>query len=489
MTSTGPTPPPRPFGLIVAVFLIIELTPIFEVTMMSTALPTLITVFGVDTSTISWVLTVFLLVGAATAAIAGRLGDAYGRKRVLIALMVVSAVGSIVSVVTGTFAGVLVGRALQGTSAGLFPLLIGLAREVVPARRVALLASLTSGVSVIGGAFGALAAGILLQASGWHSMFVASALLAVVAILVALILPSPVVTRRVRGRLDVLGAVLMAPAIAAVLYGFTLSRTEGATPLVVGLVVGGLLLLAFWVVWELRTATPMFDLRIFRDRSLVLTLAATALSAVGIMSAPQLLTPLLQQSPTTLPVGLGLTPTQAGLLGLISGVLSFVLSPVAGRIAGRSGAKRVLTTGIALGVIGYAGFLVALHSVPGATVSVVIGSIGTALIVVGVPLVIVERVPVDDTSEAVGLIFTVGRTVFSAVGTAVAGVLLASSTVPGTTAPTSGAWTVAVLFVLVSGAAGIVVTLVIRRAVPLARRGPDDDRVVEARRAEVAADR
>jgi MFS family permease len=489
MMSTHRPTTTRPFGLVVAVFLIIELTPIFEVTMMSTALPTLITAFGVDTSTISWVLTVFLLVGAATAAIAGRLGDAYGRKRVLIVLMVVSAVGSVVSVVTGNFAGVLVGRALQGTSAGLFPLLIGLAREVVPAPRVALLASLTSGVSVIGGAFGALAAGVLLQTSGWHSMFVASAVLAIIAILVALILPAPVVTRRSRGRFDVLGAVLMAPAIAAVLFGFTASRTAGASPFVIGLVAGGAVLLAFWVLWELRTTSPMFNLRIFRDRSLVLTLAATALSAVGIMSAPQLLTPMLQQSPTSLPVGLGLTPTEAGLYGLISGVLSFALSPIAGRFAGRHGAKRVLVVGIALGVVGYAGFLIAVHSVPLATAAVVVGSIGTAFVVVGVPLVIVERVAVDDTSEAVGLIFTVGRTVFSAVGTAVAGVLLASDTVTGTTAPTSGAWSAAVLFVLITGAGAIVATLLIGRIVPLGRRGSVNEAVVEAQKAHAAADR
>ena len=194
MTTSLEVSPPRvrPFGLIVAIFMVIELTPIFEVTMMYAAIPTLMGAFHADAATISWVVTIFLLVGAGTAAISGRLGDIYGRKRILIILMVVSAVGSIISVVAGNLEGILVGRAFQGTSAGLFPLLIGLAREVAPARKVPLLISLTSGIGLIGGSVGALAAGILLQTSGWHSMFVVSAILAILAILVALILPKSV---------------------------------------------------------------------------------------------------------------------------------------------------------------------------------------------------------------------------------------------------------------------------------------------------------
>lgn len=472
----------RPFGLLIAIFLIIELTPIFETTMISTAIPTLMGAFQVDITTISWLITIFALVGTATAAISGRLGDLYGRKRVIIILMAISTVGSIVSLALGTFEGVLIGRALQGTSAGIFPLLIGLARESDTPKRVSLLASLTSGVSVIGGTLGALFAGILIDQSGWHSMFVASAALAVLAIVGALFLPRSTLnaSSQAQGRLDVVGAILLAPAIAALLFGFTSSRSQGLSPFVLGFVIVGLLLLAFWIVWELRVANPMFNLRLFRNRSLVLAFAATGFVAMGIMAGPQLLTPLLQQSPTTMPVGLGLTPTQAGLYGLISGVVSFVLAPFAGRFAGRFGARIVLLGGIALGVVGYVAFFFAVHDLALSVIAIVIAGVGTALVVVAVPLVIVEIVRPEETSEAVGLVYVTGRTIFTSIGIAVVAVLLASNTVPETTLPTRGSWNLAVGFVVATGIIGILAAFAIRKAKPLDQRsgvGVRDDGV------------
>jgi len=479
MSTTATPTQVRPFALIIAIFMIIELTPIFEVTMMYAAIPTLMGVFEADAATISWVVTIFLLVGAGTAAISGRLGDIYGRKRVLIVLMVISAAGSIISVVAGNLEGILIGRAFQGTSAGLFPLLIGLAREVAPARKVPLLISLTSGIGLIGGSVGALAAGILLQTSGWHSMFVVSAVLAVVAILVALILPRSVVAVAVRGRLDVLGALVMAPAIAAILFGFTISRNQGASPVVVGLIVVGAVLFGFWIFWELRIKNPMFNLRLFRTRSLVLTLVATAFASIGILSAPALLTPILQQTSTTMPVGLGLTPTQAGLYGLISGTIAFILSPLAGRVAGRRGGKLVLAAGIVLGVIGYASFLFSVHNLPLAIVGIVVGSVGTVFITVSVPIVIVENVDARDTSEAVALTFTVGRTIFSAIGTAVIGIVLASSTVPDTTAPTIESWNAGIVLVIIAGAIALAATIAIRKSTPMSQRGEVIEAIAE----------
>lgn len=473
MLSTDPTRSiaVRPFALIVAIFMVIELTPIFEVTMMYVAIPTLMATFDADASAISWVVTIFLLVGAGTAAIAGRLGDIYGRKKVLIILMLISAAGPIISVIMGNLEGVLIGRALQGTSAGLFPLLIGVAREVAPPSRVSVLISLTSGMGLIGGSIGGVAAGILLAAGGWRSMFIASAILAVVAILVALALPRSVGAVAERGRVDVLGGVLMAPAIAAILYGFTTSRTQGATPLVVGLIVVGALLFTFWIIWELRIKKPMFNLRLFRERSLVLVLIVTAFVSLGILTAPGLLTPILQQSPANLPVGLGLTPTQAGLYGLISGAIAFILSPVAGRVAGRLGGKVILALGAGLGILGYSGFFFSTHNLPLAIVAVVIGSVGTVFLTISIPIVIVENVSARDTSEAVGLIFTVGRTLFSAIGTAIIGVVLASSTVPGTTAPTISSWNVGIIFIVITGAAALAAIMAIKKSIPMNQRG------------------
>ncbi|MFT4259698.1 MAG: MFS transporter [Microbacterium sp.] len=461
----------RPFALLVAIFLVMELTPIFETTMIATGLPTLMNAFQIDITAASWLITIFTLVGAGTAAIAGRLGDIYGRKRIIIILMALSTLGSLVSLISGNFVGVLIGRGLQGTCAGIFPLLIGLAREAAEPRRVSLLASLTSGVSVIGGSLGALFAGVLIDTAGWHSMFVASAILAVIAIGGAALLPRSIMTAReaASGRLDILGAVLLAPAVTALLFGFMTSRSVGLSPLVIGILAIGLVLLVFWIFWELRVENPMFNLRLFRNSSLVFAFVATAFVAMGIMAGPSLLAPLLQQSPVSAPVGLGLTPTQAGLYGLISGAVSFILSPFAGRVAGRLGAKVVLLIGIGLGAVGYVGFF-AVHDLLISVVALVVSGVGTALVVVAVPLVIVEIVPPQETSEAVALVYVTGRTVFNSIGVAIVAVLLASSTVPDSTLPTIDAWIAGLSFVILTGVAGFVAALAIRRTKPLDER-------------------
>jgi MFS family permease len=358
----------------------------------------------------------------------------------------------------------------------LFPLLAGIAREVVPAPRVPVLIGLTTGVSLIGGSLAALVAGILIQSGSWHSMFIASAILAVVALLCALALPKSVVAPGSHGRLDILGGVLMAPAVAAILYGVSSAQPAGASPLAIGLIVGGVVVLAFWIVWELRIENPMFNLRLFKQRSLVFVLIATAFAGIGIIAAGGLLSPILQQSPTTLPVGVGLTPTQYGLYSLIGGVIGFVLSPVGGRISARFGAKVTLSIGFIVGIIGFAGYIVSVHSLVLSIVSVVVMGLAMALIFVGVPNVIVEIVAASDTSEAIGIIFSVGRTLFGAVGTAIVGILLASSTVPKTTAPTLVAWNTTVLYTIVACALGLIATVMIRKVKPMDQRG----KVVEA---------
>ncbi|GAA4667776.1 MFS transporter [Frondihabitans cladoniiphilus] len=480
--STGATPQrARPYALIVIVFIVIEATGIFEQLMVYVALPTLERVLDIDIAAVSWTITVFLLVGAGTVALVGRLGDVYGRRRMLVILLVLSIAGSAVSAALGSYEGILIGRALQGTSAAVFPLLVGIAREAVPAPRVPVLVSLTTGTALIAGSLGALLAGVLLGLGQWRLIFVASGILSIVALLLTIfILPRSVVAPREKTRLDVVGAVLLAPAVAAVLFGIDTGSGAGwRSPLAVGLIVLGVVLIAVWIVVELRITSPMFDLRIFRDPALTMTLVATALIGLGVFAAGSLLNPILMQSPTSLPVGLGLTPTVAALYGLIVGAVGFVLSPVAGRIAARRGAKVTLSIGVVLAIVGFIGFAIGVHNLPVAILATVFTGVGSAFILAGLPNLIVEVVPPHNTGEAVGIIYGVGRTLFEAVGTALVGLLLASSVVPQTTAPTRAAWNIVIVFIVVASAIALIIALLIRKAKPMDQRGEVVEAVAE----------
>jgi MFS family permease len=456
---------------IALIFILIEATGIFEQVMMYTAVPTFMRVFSVNTETVSWAITIFLLVGTAIAPLSGRLGDAYGRRNLLVVLLCLSVVGSVISVTSGSFAGILVGRGLQGTSGALFPLLVGIAREVVPPRRVAVLVSLTTGTASLAGALAGLVAGHLLDAGDWRLIFLCSGGLGVLALLSAFGLPRVVVARVKQGRFDILGAVLLAPGVASLLYGVQTGSSDGLTPAVAAYLIAGIAVLAFWVFWELRTRDPIFHLRMFRDRSLVLVLATTGLIGLGVFGSIALIQPILMQSPRLLPVGLGLTPGTAGNYGIAVGVVGFLLSPLGGRIASKYGAKTTLLIGIVLAVIGLGGFAVAVHNLPLAIIATFFTGLGTSFILVGLPNMIVEAVPPQNTGEAVGIVYEVGRTLFGAVGTAITGVILSSSVVPKTTAPTLTAWHAIIGFVAITAILAFAIALFVRRAIPMDQRG------------------
>lgn len=468
------------YPLMIVLFIVIEATGVFEQAMIYVAIPHLMTSFGLDAAGISWSVTVFLLVGAGTVALAGRFGDLYGRKRVLIVLMVVSAAGSLISVVLGTYEGILLGRALQGTSAAIFPLLVGIAREVAPAPRVPVLISFASGTAALAGALAGLVAGVLIDAGDWRLMFVASGGLAVGALVfAALALPAPVVEPVAhRHRIDYWGAILMAPGVAAVLFGFTLARS-GLSPVAVACIVVGLIVVLVWIVLQLRLAHPMFNLRLFANPSLALALGVTGFLGLGVFSAFALLVPILQQSPPEMPVGLGLTPTVAGAVGLAGGVIGFALSPLAGRVAARSGAKSTLVIAVALcfagiGLLGFSG-----HSFALALVAMIVTGLGTSFVFAGVPALIVEIVPPSNTGEAVGIVYGAGRTLFTAIGTAVAGLLLTTDLVPGTTAPTIGTWWLVIAYTLICTLLAAVCVFFIRRGTPMSARGDEVEAAAE----------
>ena len=149
-----------PAGIIAAMFLS-GVAATFESAMLYAALPTLIRDFG-DPVTAGWLVTMHMLVGAATCIVVGRLGDMRGRKGVILVLIALAAVGSVMSALATNYGVVLTGRALQGFSIGVLPLSMGILRESLsPARLPVAIGLMTtaqgSGVAIgliLGGAIG-----------------------------------------------------------------------------------------------------------------------------------------------------------------------------------------------------------------------------------------------------------------------------------------------------------------------------------------------
>ncbi|RAX48048.1 MFS transporter [Arthrobacter sp. AQ5-05] len=436
------------YAKIIAVLLVAEFVGTFESAMIFIALPSLMHDFQADAAAVGWAVTAFLLVAAASAAICGRLGDIYGRKKLLVIVLLISVVGSIVSFSFGSLEGVIIGRALQGAAGATLPLCLGLARESLPKAKVPGVIALIAGSSFLAGAGGNLIAGILLEVGNWQALFLVSGTMGIIAAaLVLFLLKNSHVSHGTNQRIDYIGGVLFAPAIALVLYGLTNSTAWGLfSGRTLAFVFGGLAVAALWCWWELRVTNPMINLRLMRSNKMALTQMCTAVLGIGPLVAVGVLTPIILLSPGTDPVGLGVSPSVGGMIIFSAAALCFIGSPFSGRVAAAVGARRALLTGIVISLVGYAVMFWAQHNVITFVIATYVISIGTMFAYTAFPNLVAEAVPVENTSEGMG-INTVTRTIFMAVGTTVITMALASSTVADSTVPTGSSFLLAYIII------------------------------------------
>jgi len=432
-------------AMVVTALVLAECVSAFEAGMIFIALPRFSEIFGAPASTTGWAVTAYMLVAATAALVGGRLGDLHGRKKVLIIAMLVSALGSLVSIAGDSMGAIIVGRGIQGVAGAILPLCYGLAREALPAAKVPVAVGFIGGAALLAGSGGSLIAGLLLDVSDWHMIFVFAAVLALVASTVAAFgLPSSSTSSGQVHRFDYVGAALLTPGLTALLYGMTQGPAWGWTSFgVVGFLLAGLAILAVWAGWELRRPDPLIDLRVLASRQMTLNLIALSVLALGPVGAVQIVTPMILQSSTTLPIGLGMSATVTGLVAGVGAIVGFAASPIAGLVAGRWGGRTAFLAGAALFTVANLMILLGHSSFPVMVAVFAVGAVATAFAYTGYPKIVIESVPEDVTSVTTGVLST-ARQAFSAVGVAIVSVMLSASTVHGTSAPTLASFNLAV---------------------------------------------
>jgi MFS family permease len=399
------------FGGLIAALTVADVTASLESMMIFAALKTLITQYG-DPLVVGWVVTAYLLVAGMSAAIASRLGDLFGRRRVLMVVLAITVLGSILSAASENLTWIIVGRAIQGVSGAIMPLGMGLLRQHVEPRRVALGVGILLSASGIGATAGLFIGGLLVDYVGWHNIFTVSAAFAFVSA-VAVLVSVPHSRPQPANGLDIIGGVMFAPAIALIMLGVTDSSNASTTRNLL-LLGSGILLLGVWFVHEYRHPAPLIDVRLLMDRS-VLPNICTALWAIGALQLTQVQMIFLQQ-PVATGVGLGLTATTAALVKMPAKGITMFLSPLAGHLAGAWGPRAVVVIGFALGAIGWLLLFLAHGNIwVVGTIMALFCATGLTIVFTGLSTAIVLDAPSDRTSEAMG-VMTVTRTVFQAVG-------------------------------------------------------------------------
>ncbi|WP_326627548.1 MFS transporter [Nonomuraea fuscirosea] len=196
-------------------------------TIVLAVLPVFTRTLDVSATGATWLLTAFMLASAVATPVAGRLGDQFGHRRLLVIGLAFLLVGSVVAAVStplGSYPGVVTGRVLQGLSGGVFPCAFGLARQTVPAERLGGVIAALSTMFGFGGALGMVAAGPLADVTGPATLFWLVAVLAMLALAAMVRVPSPSTSPARAGRVDLGGAALLAGALVALLLA---SRGRG----------------------------------------------------------------------------------------------------------------------------------------------------------------------------------------------------------------------------------------------------------------------
>ncbi|MFF0966017.1 MFS transporter [Streptomyces sp. NPDC003703] len=412
----------------------------------------------------SWAVTATLLAAAVVTPIAGRLGDMYGKRRIIIASLVLVVVGSVLCAVSDSLVPVVTGRALQGLATGVIPVGISFLRDILPADRVGGSIALVSAALGVGGAVGLPVSAAIVQYADWHVLFWVAAALGVLCLaLVALLLrESP---NQSPGRFDVPGAIGLATGLVCLLLAATKGGTWGWTSgSVLGLLAGGAAVLLLWGVYELRVAQPLVDLRVAARRPVLFTNLASLMVGFA-MYATSLVLPQLLQSPSATGYGLGQSVLAAGLALAPSGLVMMAFAPLSARITARHGARVTLLTGLCVIGLGYGVGLGLMAEVWQIVVMSMIVSAGVGIAYAASPALIMGAVPVTETASANGL-NSLMRSVGTSSSSAVMAAMLAAMTtrVGPVSVPSEHGFRMTYVVAMLAAVAGIGLTLLIPRA-------------------------
>ncbi len=441
-------------------------------TMVIPALPTLQRDLHTTTTWVTWVLTVLLLVASVSTPVFGKLGDQYGKEQLLVISLVLFFIGCAGAAAAWNIWSLIFFRAFQGLGAAVFPLSFGIIRDEFPREKVGVGIGLISAVFGVGGGFGIVFSGLIVDNLSWRWLFIFGAIpVAIAAVLVHRFVPeSPIKTP---SRVDFLGALLLSAGLICLLVALTEGESWGWTSARVGgLFAGAALFLALWVGAELRVPEPMVDMHVFVQRQVLFTNICALITGFA-MFGTFVLIPNFVETPRGLAAGTArlvhygfdASATKAGLYLLPSSLALLFAGPAAGLIGRRTGSKWPLAAGMLLSGIS-AGMLALWHDQPWhVLVAMPVLGTGVGFAFAAMATLITEAVRPSETGIATGM-NTVMRTVGGVIGGEVGAAILSAHLIGGTNVPAARGYEVAFAIAAIAAFVGVVVAVLVtsRRA-------------------------
>ncbi|HWI30541.1 MAG TPA: MFS transporter [Microbacterium sp.] len=393
----------RPTGGVVAVLITCGILASMMQTLVLPLLGELPYIFDTTPSDASWIVTSTLLAGAVSTPVLGRLADQYGKKRMLLIALLFLILGSVVCALATALIPMIVGRTLQGFATGIVVLGISLLHDVLPARKVAAGIALMSASLGVGGAIGLPIAAALAEYTDWRTLFWSVGVASVVVGALIVFLVDAPATRRAAVPFDYLGVLGLTIILLSVLLAISKGGEWGWTSVTtLGLVVLAIVVTPIWCWLELRTRSPLVNLRVAARGTVLLTNLASILVGFALY-AQSLVIPQLMQLPVGTGYGHGQSMLQMALWVAPSGIVMMLAAPFAARLTATRGAKTTLVSGAVIIALGYAAATQVSGSLWGLTIAMWISSIGTGFAFGAMPTLILDAVPASEKAAANGL--------------------------------------------------------------------------------------
>jgi EmrB/QacA subfamily drug resistance transporter len=364
----------------------------------TSALPVIRHNLHASLSQLEWTVNAYTLTFAVLLLTGAALGDRYGRRLMFSIGIGVFTIGSAVAALSTTATGLDFARALQGVGGAIVtPLTLTLLSAAVPREKRGLALGAWGGIGGLAVAIGPLVGGAIVEGLSWQWIFWLNVPIGLVLAPLAFFR-----LRESRGptdRLDLTGLALVSAGLFGIVWGLVRGNSVGwASGEIVGSLVGGAVVLALFVIWELRARAPMLPMRFFRNRTFALANVSSLFMFFGMFGSIFLLIQFFQTVQ-------GYSPLQAGLRILPWTAMPIFIAPIAGAWSDRIGGQRLMAAGLALQAVGLA--WIATISTPTVAYSDMIApfflsGIGMALFFAPVANVVLSAVRPEEEGQASG---------------------------------------------------------------------------------------
>ena len=416
-------------------------------TMLVPSLPNIMSEFNLSYSLSPWILTTYLIVGAVMTPVTSSLAEIYGKRKILLVVMGVYAVGVTLGGLTTDFYSFIIARGMQGVGMSMFPIAFSVIREQFPKSRLAIGQGVITSMFASGSILGLLIGATISEYSGWRTTFLS---ILPVAILLPIVVwkfarigevhsdwmtmttttTSPqqqTGSTDEKKSLDILGAATLAATIILFLLSLTFieTRATGSNSILsiaqlAILSAGCIAAFVAFLIAERRAIHPLIDLKLLQNKILLFTNIMMIILGFSMFMVFQTI-PILAESPP--PAGFGYSITGIAAIQLPFSIILLIFGPTSGYIVSKLGSIRPAIMGYAINAFGFF-MLATYHSEPWmVSVALTIISTGLSLGSVGLMNIVLLATPYKNMVTSIGMTSLL-RIIGSSVGPAVAGVLM-----------------------------------------------------------------